>query len=362
MGETIRKRWLVVNTWLENDKPSFNSVARKTNTSPSYVYKWISVYQATGNVASLPRSVPGAALRSRMAARAIVLVQQEDSGSAERVAIRLSEEFDHPVSATTVRRWLRAANMVYALPKFQPLLNALQRAARLQFARRNLNLDFRGVMFTDSKYFYLHPPRKGNALRAWTMAGQRRVIPVVKSNQQVQAYAGVTAFGVTTLIFATGTTARRSPYVNPRTRLAHSGVCQLEYQEIIIPKLVEDGNRLFSQSTLHARSWIFQQDGARIHTASNSMELIESLVLGGLLPNWPANSPDLSWIENIWAWMERQLRSRPLCRNVGELEQVLLEIWEDLQQNHSHILRNCVASMAKRMRRVIELDGAHIGC
>jgi transposase len=361
MTETIRKRWLVVNYWLEYGKPSLNSVARATNTHPSYVSKWIKVYLATGNVESLPRKVPGEALRREMAGRAVVLVQQDDSNSAERTALKLSAEFSQSVSASTVRRWLRAANMVYQAPRFCPFLTTLQQASRVAFATANLGRDWRAVMFTDSKYFYLHPPRKGNVLRVWTKKGERRIVPAVKKSQQVHVYAGVTAFGVTSLIFATGTTGRRSTYTNGRTQQPHSGVCQLEYQDVILPQLVEDGNRLFSQSTLHANSWVFQQDGARIHTARNSIELIQRLVPGGLLPNWPANSPDLSWIENIWAWMEKQLRRRPVCRNVEQLEGVLLEIWEDLQQKNAHILRNCANSMAKRMLEVIEAGGQHIG-
>jgi hypothetical protein len=42
----------------------------------------------------------------------------------------------------------------------------------------------------------------------------------------------------------------------------------------------------------------FQQDGVPAHTAKISRKVIEGQI--DLIPNWPANSPNLSVIENIW--------------------------------------------------------------
>jgi len=48
------------------------------------------------------------------------------------------------------------------------------------------------------------------------------------------------------------------------------------------------------------RNLFFQQDGARPHTADPSTDKI-SLLFQNKLPFWPANSPDLSPIEPLWA-------------------------------------------------------------
>jgi len=59
--------------------------------------------------------------------------------------------------------------------------------------------------------------------------------------------------------------------------------------------------------------------------------------------------------------MEQELRRKPQCKNSKELEAALIDIWEDLGNNHKHILTNCVAYMPGRMKKVIEAKGAPIG-
>ena len=38
------------------------------------------------------------------------------------------------------------------------------------------------------------------------------------------------------------------------------------------------------------------------------------------LPEWAPNSPDLSPIENLWAWMEQQLGARVGINNTDDLQ------------------------------------------
>ena len=185
MDQTLFKRMQVANYWMENGKPSYRHVARKLGVSVSYVRKWCMRSHATNAVNRKPRTDPNAAVRARMVARAVQLVQQPDYRSCARVAAAISSEFDKKVSATTVRRWLKAQDMVYAPPKFQPLTTKKHLAARLSWAQDNLDRDWDDTLMTDSKYFFMHPPRKGHFLRAWGKKGSRRVVHTVKHSQKV---------------------------------------------------------------------------------------------------------------------------------------------------------------------------------
>ncbi len=70
--------------------------------------------------------------------------------------------------------------------------------------------------------------------------------------------------------------------------------------------------------------FIFQQDLAPAHTAKRKPKLVNDHGVGVL--DWPANSPDLNPIENLWGIVKRKMRTRdpenadelrPLSKNLG---------------------------------------------
>ncbi len=65
---------------------------------------------------------------------------------------------------------------------------------------------------------------------------------------------------------------------------------------------------------------------------------------------WPALSPDLNCIENVWELLEMQLRKRRMYpRNPVELFHILMNLWNNLPDSY---FRNLVASMPKRIKMV----------
>ncbi|GFX91552.1 hypothetical protein TNCV_3681381 [Trichonephila clavipes] len=73
---------------------------------------------------------------------------------------------------------------------------------------------------------------------------------------------------------------------------------------------------------------------------------------------WPARSPDLNPIENVWDALGRQVAGRNYPQtNKNTLIRALTEEWDKLPQQ---LLDNVVQSMVRRVECCITLHGGHI--
>jgi transposase len=100
----------------------------------------------------------------------------------------------------------------------------------------------------------------------------------------------------------------------------------------------------------------FQQDNASAHWARATQK--ELLVQGIIQMFWPASSPDLNPIKNIWQILKehilRRLRSKNRLHSVYELQQQVQEEWNTLTLEG---FRRHIDSMLERMEAVIKNNG-----
>jgi len=244
----------------------------------------------------------------------------------------------HPISTQTVRRTLHRAGLVAAKMRRKPRLTPAQRKARLEWALEYAKKPakfWESVVFSDETTFHLHTTLRGGYV--WRFSGEelepRFVQQVAKfGGGGMQVWGCVTAVGV-------GWICGLPEGLNGS---AYVGILEKELQHTI---------------ALYFKNYkgvVFQQDGAGVHRAKVVQDFLEKQRYT-LLP-WPAHSPDLSPIENLWADVKRRMAERHPNLKKGELWDVVQEEWEATAVDYC---KSLFASMPARLQAVIQAEGGH---
>lgn len=102
--------------------------------------------------------------------------------------------------------------------------------------------------------------------------------------------------------------------------------------------------------------FIFQQDNAAIHVSRQSRAWFEEMEID--LLDWPACSPDLNPIENLWGILARRVYGNGRqYGSVNELYVAVCTAWREIPQT---VIDNLINSMPKRVFEVIKRNGKHL--
>lgn len=97
---------------------------------------------------------------------------------------------------------------------------------------------------------------------------------------------------------------------------------------------------------------LLQADNHRSHTSKETKEYLEGKGVAWSR-DWPARSPDLNPIENLWAYLQQRVSER-VPTDANELEQCILAEWNALDQS---FVDNYVRSFKGKCTRVAKSNG-----
>ena len=99
-------------------------------------------------------------------------------------------------------------------------------------------------------------------------------------------------------------------------------------------------------------NFIFMQDNAPIHVSRSTRAWLQRKNVP--LLDWPANSPDLNPMENLWGILVRRIYAEnQQYHNVDELKKAIVAAWHTIDQE---VLDNLL-SMDNRIFQVIRNNG-----
>lgn len=119
------------------------------------------------------------------------------------------------------------------------------------------------------------------------------------------------------------------------------------YQTILENYLLPSIDEAFNED-----QYIFQQDLVLAHASKSPQTWLQRNNVATL--DWPANSPDLNVIENVWGILKKKLgKMKPT--NLQQLENCITTCWNEVTSDDCQRL---VDSMPRRIQAVINAKGA----
>lgn len=256
----------------------------------------------------------------------------------------LEEQFpvEEVGSLSTLRRRVKELQFKKVTLRRAQFISTTNQQKRLEFAREMLTEEemyWERIIWSDETMIRKHPNNK--KVQHWVLDWEDNS-SVGYNPQYLQGRFGVMFWGCISK-YGFG------PLVVVEGSMDHKQYIQI-IREHLLPEL-----RLVKEQ--HGIDMVFMQDNAPCHKAKAVTQFFESNNVE--LLKWPAQSPDLNPIENLWAIVKRKVESEfGIPRTRDELINNVFTIWDFLDENLAVVLSE---SMSRRMQACIKAKGMHSG-
>ena len=301
-------------------------VHRPPSTCNTIYRKW----QETGTVKNKSRSGRPPKLSESEKEMIIETIKANPDFSVSQVI----EESKVDTSKTTGWRALKAHGFNCRVSKEKWAVTEIQRRDRLRWAKRYIHMPqeywFR-VVFTDESLVQRNPKKQ----RFWV--DEEMEVPTLQRDR----------WGPSVLIWGAITYAKTSIL-----EIIQGNFKSEDYLSLLKRRLLKNLPTLNPKNVKDkdSEALIFQQDGASIHTTPMIFDYFEERNIEVL--SWPAKSPNLSLIENVWCALKDKLKRSYDCN-----EDLIEDIENEWYSIDSDFIANLYMSMKDRIQSIIDAEG-----
>ena len=307
---------------LSSDKLSTREIGKKIKRSHTVVANYLKLkdnYGLKGNQGRVSKL-------TQLMKKKIIHLASKESMSASKI----KHELQLPESTRTIQRVLKQCpTLIYKKFKSRPKLTAAHKLARLAFAENSIKsrVDWSKIVWSDEKKFNLDGP---DGIRYYWH--DLRKEPKTFSKRQ----------------FGGGSLMIWGAFVNGIIFDLH--IMNGNYDSVKYTDMLGDCLDPFMQP-----DWIFMQDNASIHRSKHTQKWLNDRKIQVL--EWPANSPDLNPIENLWGVLTRAVYANERqFATKKELEDEILKQWDLIRED---TLISLVKSLPNRIIDVISRKGSN---
>lgn len=330
---TPEENRIIVNMW--NDGKKVAEIAEILHRSRKMVYNVTNSLKTNKNIAKENKKRnPRVKKTTEVVDRAIVRISKKDPFMSSRdIANEINVQFGLNLSDRLIRRRLNDAKLFGRSSRKKPFLSKKNIAKRLVFARTHKNKDlsfWKKILWSDETKVnrmgpdgrvFVHRPKNqalnprytqktikhgGGSIMVWGSFSWHGVGPIVKINAKMDRY---------------------------------------QYLDIL-------KNKMEPYAFEHMPvSFIFMHDNDPKHTS----KVVKDWFLEERIPvlDWPAQSPDLNPIENLWNDVKCAI-AQEKYKNLDDLWTGIRNAWYSISRERC---QNLIKSMSRRCHAVLENKG-----